>query len=213
MLYSVRENGLKLNRFLSKTFNQNRTTTMKRYLIYWTKLLGFGLIASLAMIYVVYFIVEIWIWTSPTPSTPCCIPTDSGLNYREVNIPSTDEVTLAGWYIPTQNSATVILLHGYGANRASMLEHAEFLAQEGYGVLLYDMRGHGESSSKYRSGGWADVDDVAAAVEFLMSQRENRPEHIGILGFSTGGQVALRATAQIDQLQAVVADGPGIVNN
>jgi len=157
---------------------------MKRYLVYWTKLLGFGFIASLAVIYVVYFIVEISIWTSPTPSTPCCIPGDSDLKYREVNILSTNEVTLAGWYIPTQNSVTIILLHGYGANRASMLEHAEFLAQEGYGVLLYDMRGHGKSGGKYRSGGWADVDDVAAAVQFLMSQSESRPEHVGILGFS-----------------------------
>lgn len=186
---------------------------MKRHIIYWTKLLGFGLVVGLAVIYVVYFIVEISIWTSPVPSTPCCIPTESGLKYLEVNIPSIDAVTLAGWHIPTQNGATIILLHGYGANRASMIEYAEFLAQEGYGVLLYDMRGHGESGGKYRSGGWADVDDVAAAVEFLMSQSEGKPERIGILGFSTGGQVALRAAAQIDQLQAVIADGPGIVNN
>jgi pimeloyl-ACP methyl ester carboxylesterase len=75
------------------------------------------------------------------------------------------------------------------------------------------MRGHGESGGRYRSGGWADVDDVAAAVEFLASEDGYRFEHIAIFGFSVGGQVALRAAAQIDEIEAVIADGPGIINN
>ncbi len=57
---------------------------------------------------------------------------------------SSDGVTLSGWYIRLQNSAAVILLHGYNANRMDTLNHAELLAHHGYGVLMYDLRGHGE---------------------------------------------------------------------
>jgi uncharacterized protein len=74
--------------------------------------------------------------------------------------------------------------------------------------LLYDLRGHGESSGG-RSYGWADVADVDAAVRFL----EERPEvdQIGLFGFSLGGQIALRAAVANEAIQAVAADGPGFV--
>lgn len=185
---------------------------MKQRLIYWAKLLGFGLVATVVVIYIAYFVAAIWYWTEPVPSHPK-FPPDSNLDYREVTFPSTDEVQLAGWYFPPQNDTIVILLHGYNSNRLSLLNHAEYLVQAGYGVLLYDMRGHGESGGRYRSGGWADVDDVAAAVEFLALHEKDTYEHIAIWGFSVGGQVALRAAAQIDEVEAIIADGPGIVNN
>jgi dienelactone hydrolase len=38
------------------------------------------------------------------------------------------------------------------------------------------------------------------------------PQRIGILGFSIGGQVALRSAAQMDGIKAVAADGPGLAN-
>ncbi|MBK8901256.1 MAG: alpha/beta fold hydrolase [Anaerolineaceae bacterium] len=185
---------------------------MKKRLLYWAKLLGFGLVAFLILAYVAYFAATIWYWTQPAPSHPE-FPPDKNMDYRDVTIPSTNEVVLSGWYVPPQNGTVVILLHGYDNNRLAMLNHAEFLVQSGYGVLLYDLRGHGESSSRFRSGGWADVDDVAAAVKFLAAEEGDRLDHLAILGFSTGGQVALRAAAQIEQIEAVVADGPGIVNN
>ena len=47
-------------------------------------------------------------------------------------------MTLSGWYVPSRNGAVVILLHGYGNNRAQMWPRAEPLARAGYGVLLYD---------------------------------------------------------------------------
>ena len=38
---------------------------------------------------------------------------------------------IKGWYIPSQNQAAIILLHGYGGNRLGLLGHAEFLARRG----------------------------------------------------------------------------------
>ena len=185
---------------------------MKQKLVFWLKLLGFGLIALVVGLYTTYFVAAIWYWTEPVPSQPE-LPAGIELDYLEISFTSEDNVQLTGWYIPPQNDTIIILLHGYASNRSSILDHAHYLAQAGYGILLYDMRGHGESGGRYRSGGWADVTDVAAAVTFLKSEVGNHDEHIAVFGFSVGGQVALRAAAEIDEIEAVIADGPGIINN
>jgi len=157
--------------------------------------------------YIVIFVVQV---TRPLRTTVCCItPADVGAAYEDVALTAHDGVTLHGWYIPSQNGAAVILLHGYGAHRAEMVTRAGMLAKHGYGVLLYDQRGSGESGGEFRSYGWADVEDVPAALAFLFQRDEVDPERLGILGFSAGGQVALRAAAASEQIRAVVAEEPG----
>jgi len=78
-------------------------------------------------------------------------------------------------------------------------------------VLLYDRRAHGESGGDQRTLGWQDVGDVDAALTFLRTQTEVDPARIGIWGFSLGGQVALRAAAEMEGIAAVLAEEPGFV--
>lgn len=184
--------------------------TLRGCLVYWLKL---GIFAFVAL-YIAYFVVAIEYSVRPAPSEICCrTPAEAGLAYEDVQFASADGVMLHGWYIPSQNGAAIILLHGYDNNRLQMLDRASFLAQQGYGVLLYDLRGHGESESDLRAFGWPDVPDVATAVAFLTNQPEVEAGRIGILGFSVGGQVALRAAAELPGIQAVVADGAAMVDN
>lgn len=167
-----------------------------------------GLLFAFGMVLLTSLGLYVNLMTRPAPSALCCsTPADMGFDYADVSFVSEDDVTLSGWYIPTQNGAAVIVLHGYFGNRGGMLAHMQMLAQNGYGVLLYDLRGHGQSSAQLRSYGWRDINDVAAALAFIEQQANIDPERIGILGFSMGGQIALRAAAQIEQLKAVVADG------
>ena len=118
---------------------------------------------------------------------------------------------MAGWYVPPENGALVILLHGYGSNRTAMLWHAEQLIQAGYGVLMYDERASGESEGTYRSYGWEDPRDVTGALDFLSAKPDVNPEKIGIAGCSIGGQIALQGAAYYPQLGAVWADGASSV--
>jgi pimeloyl-ACP methyl ester carboxylesterase len=92
-----------------------------------------------------------------------------------------------------------------------MRARACVLVKHGYGALLYDLRGHGESQGDRRAFGWEDVGDVGAALAFLSKREEVDPDRIGILGFSVGGQVALRAAAEYSQIRAIIADDPGFV--
>lgn len=188
------------------------TTSMKRDGRYWVRLLSVGLFGGVTLGYIVAIAIYIEATVRPAPSSICCLtPSDINYNYETATFTSEDNVTLSGWYIPSRNRAAVILLHGYGANRLEMLTRAEFLARHEYGVLLYDLRGHGESGGTLRTNGWLDVKDVTAALGFLHNQEDIDPDRIGILGFSVGGQVALRAAAQNEWLKAVVADGPSLV--
>ena len=67
---------------------------------------------------------------------------------RDVTFPTTDGVRLAGWYVPGQTGATVILMHGSHGTRADTLLHLRTLTAAGYGVLAFDARGHGESAGR-----------------------------------------------------------------
>ncbi|HOU12696.1 MAG TPA: alpha/beta fold hydrolase [Anaerolineae bacterium] len=192
---------------------QNKTQGWRHRLIRMLRLFTFGLVAAFVMLGAGYEIIMIEVMTRPFQGAVCCAtPADWGFQYENVTFTSNDGIRLAGWHIPTQNGATIILLHGYNAHRLGMAWHAQVLARHGYGILMYDLRAHGESTGNIRSFGWADVNDVSAAVDFLAAQADVDPERIGILGFSMGGQIALRAAAQTERLRAVIADDPSFGN-
>ncbi len=163
--------------------------------------------AVLVLPFVGFVTLFIGMWTVPVPSQPCCRAEAQAQGFEEVEFLAADGTRLAGWYRSSQNGAVLLLLHGYGENRSSLLPQAEDLAAAGYGVLLYDLRAHGQSGGRFRSGGWADAADVAAAVSFVQDA-EGEEVAIGIYGFSIGGQVALRAAAEQPTVLAVAVDGP-----
>lgn len=178
---------------------------------YWLRLSSVGLVGGILFGYVLVISLYVEAMVRPAPSSICCqTPADANLPYQNITFTSNDGVTLSGWYIPSHNRAAIILLHGFGENRLQMLTRAEFLARHDYGVLFYDLRAHGVSGGNLRTSGWLDVNDVDAAVSFLQSQEDVDPHRIGIMGFSYGAQISLRATGRNDALKAVVADGPGL---
>ena len=75
----------------------------------------------------------------PARSHVCC--TTPTVPYQEVSFPTSDGLTLRGWYLASTNHAAVIVAHGLGGNRLGVLPIGEFLARHGYGVLLLDICG------------------------------------------------------------------------
>ncbi len=142
----------------------------------------------------------------PRRHLPTETPASRGLDYQDVAFTAADGLTLRGWYLPSQNGATVIVGHGIGTHRA--LGPAEVLARNGYGVLAFDWRAHGESDGDLCTFGYYEVRDVAGALAWLRDQPDVDPERIGILGQSMGAVAAIRAAAQQSALKAVVAESP-----
>lgn len=87
--------------------------------------------------------------------------------------------------------APVVLLHGGGQTRHAWKGTGRRLGEQGYRVLAYDARGHGDST-------WAPDGDYseAALVADLVSviQFVNSPKPPALIGASMGGLTALAAT-------------------
>jgi fermentation-respiration switch protein FrsA (DUF1100 family) len=98
------------------------------------------------------------------------------------------------------------LVHGAGGDRSSLLAEARILAGRGYGVLSFDLPGHGESGGEIR---WAEPEraSVRAAVDWLEKSAGIRAGGIGALGFSLGGYVLVQVAAVESRLSALVLSG------
>ena len=129
-----------------------------------------------------------------------------GAAYEEVSFRTSDGLELRGWYIPSKNRAAVIAFPG----RSGPQRPARMLARHGYGVLLFDRRGEGESDGDPNIFGWKGERDVHAAVAFLQQRPDVDRERIGGIGLSVGGEMMIEAAAESDGLKAVVSEGAGI---
>ena len=128
-------------------------------------------------------------------------------DFQAVTFESTDELTLSGWYRPSQNRAAVVIVNSAGGIRNGSIAHAELLAEHGYGVLLYDARGTGTSDGTPNGWGWGWEHDVAGAVSFLQRQPDVDPSRLGGLGLSTGADVLIESAATEHDLRVVISDG------
>jgi pimeloyl-ACP methyl ester carboxylesterase len=181
--------------------------------LYILRLLGVGVGTFLLIALVVIIernLYSVITETAPAPSQ-VEVPPDLGFEVEEVSFEGGDGLRMAGWFSPSQNGASIILLHGYSSNRTAMIWHARQLTAAGYGVLMYDERASGESQGTRRSYGWEDPRDVEGALQYLAVRPEAGKNGVGILGCSMGGQIALQGAAYFPQIKAVWADGPSTV--
>jgi fermentation-respiration switch protein FrsA (DUF1100 family) len=123
---------------------------------------------------------------------------------EDVELHTSDGLTLHGSYVPSENGAAVIVAFG----RKGTQDPARMLARHGYGVLIFDRRGEGESDGDPNPYAWNDGEkDLLAAIEFLKDRPDVEPGRIGGLGLSVGGETFLQAAAHSEDVQAVVSEG------
>ena len=139
-------------------------------------------------------------------------PADLGLAYEAVAFTTEDGIELKGWFIPRQDQGqsrqdstgtnTIILLHGYPADKGDVLPTFAGLADE-YRLFLFDFRGLGESEGRSTTVGAREVNDLRAALRFLETRGVGA---VGVWGFSMGAAVALMTAPDAPAIKAVVAD-------
>jgi fermentation-respiration switch protein FrsA (DUF1100 family) len=135
------------------------------------------------------------------------VPTaDLGAAHEDVSFTTSDGLELRGWYIPSKNRAAVIVFPG----RKGPQRQTRMLARHGYGVLLFDRRGEGESEGDPNALGWAGDRDLNAAVAFLRRRSDVDADRIGGIGLSVGGEMMIEAGAESDGLKAIVSEGAGM---
>lgn len=120
---------------------------------------------------------------------------------------TSDGLDLPGWYAPSRSGAAVVFVHGLDGHRAQFIGPAAGLAARGHGVLVFDLRAHGESPGRRTTLGLDERLDVAAAVDFLAARADVDPRRIAAVGFSIGGMALAMEAADDPRLAAVVLAG------
>ena len=152
-------------------------------------------------------IISLWGFYSsirPPKIVSSVTPRDLKMNYEDVSFRTADGLTLRGWYIPAaqRTEKTLILLHGYPADKGNILPALSFL-HEDFNLLLFDFRYLGKSEGSYSTAGAKEVEDLLAAIQFLKSRGVRE---VGVWGFSMGGAVALMAIEKAPEIRAVVSE-------
>lgn len=130
-------------------------------------------------------------------------PFDLQVPFDTVSIPSRDDITLSGWWLPHPRARGVaVLCHGYVANRCEVLGVGLELHRMGLSCLLFDFRAHGESGGCYTTIGAREVNDALGAVDF--AAQFGLP--ILLFGSSMGGAVVIMTAARDERVGAVIAD-------
>lgn len=161
---------------------------------------------------IVYFGISYYIADRVTAGYPKKIttpPTVVSNTYHIVQFPATDGITLRGWYFPGTSNKVVILVHGVTQNRLNEgyggVAIAKDLLSQGYGVLMYDSRAHGESDGNRVGFGAVGGRDIIGAVNFIQSKGIT-PSHIGILADSNGAISLLSVLSQLTSVGAIISD-------
>lgn len=168
-----------------------------------------GLAALLCVTYAALSVYKAIQYTT-TPRQPpiTATPTESGLTFEDIAFPSAadDHLTLRGWWIPNPASQrAIILVHGRYENRTAHLALARPLWDAGYNVLLFDLRGHGQSDPAPCTYGLREQWDVVGAVN-VAEQKGIAPGNIAVIGWSLGAASAVMAAQQTGDIAAVVSD-------
>ena len=119
-----------------------------------------------------------------------------------------DGIRIAGWYIPAANGAgpdapTVVLVHGFKANKSGILKYGAGLHEE-FNLVAYDARNTGRSTGTQTTSGVLEQNDLRAVIDWL--ERTKRLTKIGVLGNSLGAATALAEAGDDPRVDALALD-------
>jgi pimeloyl-ACP methyl ester carboxylesterase len=176
-----------------------------------------AVVAVVVVVYVVftYFISRtvIYLDRQPVPKTP----KDYDMDFESIEFKATDGVKIKGWLIPADSNKLVVVTHvggltKYGSTKTfssfSKLfdEEVEFLKvawhlhKEGYSVLMFDFRNHGESDPSPNGGkagiGLEEYKDVSAAMDYIQTTEKLKNKDVAFVSFCMGANSTIVAMSK-----------------
>ena len=155
----------------------------------------------------------IYLDRQPVPKTP----EDYGMDFQNIEFKAADGVNLKGWLIPAKSSKLIVITHvggltKYGSTKlfssfsklydeeVEFLKVARHLHNEGYGVLMFDFRNHGESGASPNRGkagiGLEEYQDVVAAMDYIQNNESLKDKDVGFVSFCMGANSTIVAMSK-----------------
>lgn len=122
-------------------------------------------------------------------------------------------IILKGWFIPapqefltkTKKVPTIILTHGWGRSAQQMLPYAQFLHKAGFNLILYDVRGHGDSDAVEFVTMNLILADLDSMIDYALERPEVNAKAVGLFGHSMGAAASILQASRDKRVKAVVS--------
>jgi pimeloyl-ACP methyl ester carboxylesterase len=115
-------------------------------------------------------------------------------SFEVIRLKSNKEIEC--WSIQRDSSnGTVVLFHGYGGSKSSLLERSKIFLSQNYSVLLVDFMGSGGSEGNTTTIGYYEAKDVQRCFEYL---KERGEEKVFLFGTSMGAVAIMRSISKFD---------------
>ena len=126
--------------------------------------------------------------------------------HKEVEIKTTDGLTLKGWFFDNNSNNTIIFVHGYNSvGFRDNAGHGYYFFKHGYNVLITDNRASGESEGTYLSFGIKESEDTVLWVKYIADKYPNG--NIALHGTSLGGAtVCFASEKEMPNVKVIVED-------
>ena len=120
--------------------------------------------------------------------------------------------TVMRFWIPDISPKAVIVgVHGFAEHSGRYSHFGEFLAENGYSLYMYDLRGHGlaEYERGYINSFEDFINDTLSFFDTVKSQSGS--ENIFLFGHSMGGLIATHVAARLDgQIKGLITSGAAV---
>ncbi|WP_239617848.1 alpha/beta hydrolase [Cohnella mopanensis] len=172
--------------------------------------LSYVVFSILLLLFVAFHAYVAWALSHPPVAALASNPMlAKNLAYSEVTFASADNrIQVDGWWIPAESSQrTVVLSHGYGANREEtwvpMYDLADLLHGMKYNVLMFDYGFASKSHPAPATGGKIESQQLLGAIQFARAQGT---QELVVWGFSMGAGTALQAALLSAPVDAMILD-------
>ncbi|MFC0779277.1 alpha/beta hydrolase [Flavobacterium sp. HJSW_4] len=108
--------------------------------------------------------------------------------YKILKLKSNKEIEC--WLIRRPESkGTVILFHGYGSEKSSLIERSDIFQKLGYNTMLVDFMGSGNSEGNQTTIGFKEAEEVKTCFDYIASNGE---KNIYLFGSSMGAVAIMK---------------------
>ena len=146
--------------------------------------------------------------TRPTNHPLQIDPLKLSADARAWTAQTSDGITLRGWFLTTEKPRhLIVLVHGMWSSWLEMASLGRDLHRGGFDVLLFDLRGHGQSDPSRLYLGSRERADIRAVMSWALDEGF-ATDRIGWLGYSMGGSTILMEAARNPAIQVAVIDSP-----
>lgn len=139
-------------------------------------------------------------------------PGELGLEFVERGVGFGDGTETVVWEIRGKKpeGPAVVVTHGWSSGKHQALRHVPGVIEHAWRVIVYDMRGHGESTAKRSRLGFVEHEDLLEIIGGIEGGRA-----VVLLGSSMGAGVSIAAGARAvgrdglgGRVVGVIAEGP-----